>query len=130
MKNNQKNITFILMIILIISLLNIIKSQEYLENKFNEIIVGPVIGKVTETSARVMIEFKYQGTVTMILKLTQEGNESFLKSIVNVVPNHPAIFKFDGLTPGIKYVISLIDINLKYEASFRTLAGRIDELNQ
>jgi vacuolar-type H+-ATPase catalytic subunit A/Vma1 len=64
----------------------------------NEIIMGPIIGKVTETTARILIESNKIENLTIIL---QSGDQKIplTKTVVN---RGPTVFKFSNLTPGAK----------------------------
>jgi len=100
-----------------------------------EITLGPVIGKVTERTARILVEFKKSGHITMFLKEVstkkKRPNRKKPKNIrrtLRVVANTPIVFKFRNLHRGRKYVISFSP-KLKTKsgliASFRTLRGKI-----
>jgi phosphodiesterase/alkaline phosphatase D-like protein len=91
----------------------------------NEIIMGPIIGKVTETTARILIESNKIENLTIIL---QSGDQKIplTKTVVN---RGPTVFKFSNLTPGAKYLIyvPVCTLSTLIEAgSFRTLTGGTD----
>lgn len=89
------------------------------------IILGPIIGKVTESTARVLVEFGYEGDITMILTDKNEIKNKFSFS-TKVFPRHPAVFKFENLQSAKSYVISF-DRNMEtisgIQAEFQTLSG-------
>ena len=56
---------------------------------------GPIIGKVTSTTARILVEFEHSGYVTMKLS-SNKNNRSFL-ILENVLGLTPMVFKFENL---------------------------------
>lgn len=58
--------------------------------------LGPVVGKVTATSARILAEADGDAKVTCILK-DPAGRET--PATVTLVKNRPSIFSFQGLSP-------------------------------
>jgi len=94
------------------------------EPPHQEIKLGPIIGKVTEDTARVLVEFANQGRVKMILRT--DGDKQVFQRELLARPSRPVVFKFKGLKKDVKYNISF-DPELKttsgIPASFRTLTG-------
>jgi hypothetical protein len=82
-----------------------------------EITIGPIIGKVTATSARILAEFNCQGGVSCFL-VNEAGQSIRLDAMVPA--NRPVVFKFDVLTKGTLYKVTFA--NFKHiESQFRTL---------
>ena len=92
--------------------------------------IGPIIGSVTESTARILVEFTLAGQVTMIL--TDKGNGRTFKSTLTVQAKFPIVFKFSGLSKYTVYTISFSP-NLTTvsgsAASFRTLRGDLTSTN-
>eukprot|EP01006_Ploeotia_vitrea_P018060 TRINITY_DN49314_c0_g1_i1.p1 TRINITY_DN49314_c0_g1~~TRINITY_DN49314_c0_g1_i1.p1 ORF type:complete len:558 (-),score=54.68 TRINITY_DN49314_c0_g1_i1:94-1767(-) len=81
--------------------------------------IGPVIGKVTHDTARILLEVDTAATVTMNLK---GADGTVVSSAANdMQPNLAYIFKFDGLTPKTTYTVEVVDINMGITSRFRTL---------
>jgi phosphodiesterase/alkaline phosphatase D-like protein len=84
---------------------------------------GPIIGKVTTNTARILVEFEHSGYVTM--KLSSKDNNKKHLIVENALGLTPMIFKFDNLEPNTRYNISLSNSNQdnlgEIRASFKTL---------
>jgi hypothetical protein len=113
-----------------------------------QVMVGPVIGKVTSTTARILIEIDKTGSLTIELnaqvpalekqpsflhrQLTngRRGPKSFKpgkgshhehkKVVQNVTANRPAIFEFKGLKPETSYTVEVKGCTTRTPSSFRT----------
>eukprot|EP00756_Hemistasia_phaeocysticola_P038356 Hpha_TRINITY_DN16753_c2_g8::TRINITY_DN16753_c2_g8_i1::g.77714::m.77714 len=68
-----------------------------------EAIVGPVIGQVSETTARVLYEFSHSGDVTVTVTNTRTGRSHSEKK--RVPAKLPVVFAFSGLEPGSRYTV-------------------------
>jgi len=91
----------------------------------DQLLVGPVIGKVTETTARVLIEVAQQGTYTCFLSDPSGGQ---LQCQNNFASEKPNVFQFKGLKPGTKYKVVIQ--NMKHVASsFKTLGDNSQPLS-
>ncbi|TMW63761.1 hypothetical protein Poli38472_002702 [Pythium oligandrum] len=69
------------------------------------IIVGPIIGRVTSRSARILIEVD-QRTERVICTLTSVSTAHVVSAESEVDAFSPTIFKVDGLQPDSRYIIS------------------------
>ena len=87
--------------------------------------VGPVIGTVTTTTARVLAEFNYSGRITCILSAQGKPSVSSTKDFQKGVP---VVFTFSGLSPGVKYEVKFNPAISQVASSFRTLSGKTGEL--
>mmetsp|Transcript_108239 Transcript_108239/g.316577 ORF Transcript_108239/g.316577 Transcript_108239/m.316577 type:complete len:714 (-) Transcript_108239:59-2200(-) len=86
-----------------------------------KLVVGPVVGKVTEDSARILVEPDRDVTVTC--SLTPEGeSDPAATEELSLVKGRPSVFKFSGLAPGTKYVASFDGAEIFTDVcSFRTV---------
>jgi hypothetical protein len=110
-----------------------------------QVMVGPVIGKVTSRTARILIEIDRTGSLTIELKghakePALEKQPSLLQRTVsrkssksarpspgdkkklqkNVIANRPSIFEFRDLKPGTHYTVEVKDCIMMTKCSFRT----------
>lgn len=89
---------------------------------------GPIIGKVTSTTARILVEFEHSGYVTMKLS-SKKNNRSFL-ILENVLGLTPMVFKFENLEPSTQYHVSVStsiqDSLEEVHSSFKTLTEKFD----
>jgi phosphodiesterase/alkaline phosphatase D-like protein len=120
---------FILLFLAIILSYSLSSNLE--KSHFQKIILGPIIGLVTETSARILVEFQNSTEVSLILTddKNNDNNSAFYNNTQYVKSNTPTIFKFEGLKPGRKYLISFspqLKTISENQASFSTLNGFID----
>jgi len=67
--------------------------------------VGPIIGKVTDKTARVMAEFDAPLNATCVCT-PMTGGAPVKSQPVQSSPNKPFIYKLSGLTPGTKYRVN------------------------
>jgi len=67
------------------------------------IVLGPVIGKVTGTSARILIEVESSMAVTCSLSTAEHGGVSRTKTFT---AGRPGVFVFTGLTPCTHYSVA------------------------
>ncbi|KAG0620338.1 hypothetical protein M758_4G208700 [Ceratodon purpureus] len=110
-----------------------------------QVMVGPVIGKVTSTTARILIEIDKTGSLTIEVRghakepvlekqpsiLQRARSKKSLKSErasdgdkkklqKSVLANRPAIFEFRDLKPGTLYTVEVKDCHTTIKSSFRT----------
>lgn len=91
-----------------------------------KIILGPVIGKVTDTSARVLIETDDDVQVTCDATST---NASATKTI-NCTKQRPAVFQLNNLSPGTEYALTFQGVSAGYpKGRVRTFGTNLDKLN-
>jgi phosphodiesterase/alkaline phosphatase D-like protein len=91
------------------------------------IVVGPVIGKVTNSTARVLFEFDNNATITVTLT-DPSGNT--VNTTKNVTGGLAVVFAFSGLQAETKYTVSLNDsVTNMIESYFTTLGGPTGNLN-
>jgi len=91
-----------------------------LMNLEQRIMTGPIIGKVTETTARILIELENTQEITMILKSDNSPTEVHSKTIL-VKSHNPTIFSFNELKANTKYFISFLPHINGIKSSFKTL---------
>lgn len=82
------------------------------------IVTGPIIGKVTTTTARVLIEFNSAIPITVIL--TDPIGTQFPVT-KNVTASIPTPFTFEGLLPNTKYTVDPSIVMV--QSYFTTLSG-------
>lgn len=87
--------------------------------------VGPVIGKVTENSARILLEISEQGKVAMALEnvgTTHHKNTPHSRVEKMLEAGRPGIFIFENLDPATRYRVKLTgcQISANRISSFRT----------
>ncbi|KAL3694289.1 hypothetical protein R1sor_007940 [Riccia sorocarpa] len=102
--------------------------------------VGPVIGKVTESSARILLEVGEAGNIAMQLeeekaqaedsaaapanRTSEQNGNSTVKTGATVTrfleAGRPAIFVFNDLKPGTRYVVRLTGCCRPVQSSFKT----------
>ena len=86
--------------------------------------LGPIIGKVTNTTARVAIEIEHNNEVTCILT-SLSGKQFTCRRLPE--KGFPTIFKFSGLDPKTLYQVSLEKVKLPRGSQFKTLRNNDDE---
>eukprot|EP00921_Rhytidocystis_pertsovi_P025694 GHVQ01041425.1.p1 GENE.GHVQ01041425.1~~GHVQ01041425.1.p1 ORF type:complete len:244 (+),score=21.87 GHVQ01041425.1:112-843(+) len=89
----------------------------------SRLVLGPIIGLVTEHSARVLVETNQPCSATCVVR-SQDGSE--IKLTLSTVPCVPIVFKFHGLLPGTKYTVTFdipYEVPLPTGSSFTTLRG-------
>ena len=85
---------------------------------YSYLITGPIIGKVTNDSARILIESDIDKDISMILI----SNDSKLSLNKTIMSRTPTIFEFTNLVPYTKYFIFLPEYSFIIpKGSFRTL---------
>jgi len=85
-----------------------------MQNNLPKITIGPIIGKVDENSARILIEIDQEIELTINLKEIEEIEEQSTFSITNLcTPKYPKVFKFIGLKPYTRYEV-IIENKLDY----------------
>lgn len=80
-----------------------------------ELLIGPIIGKVTATSARILIEIGESKNITMTLNGSQ-------KETLQIEANKPTAFQFQGLSPTTKYTVKIEGCN-HIPSAFKTTGG-------
>lgn len=68
------------------------------------ITIGPVIGTVTNSTARVLVEFNFTGNITMVLNETDKGVT--FNDTKNFTAGEPVLFRFFNLTNGTYYNVT------------------------
>lgn len=105
------------------------------ENAFRcrsvSIVVGPVIGEVTDTTARILIEVDAAASVTCTL--TSKDLSTKLTATTTFAAGIPAVFKFSGLPQATFFNISFDAAQIKNaedrQGSFKTLPSSATTLN-
>jgi hypothetical protein len=77
----------------------------FTSNLFAQIIAGPVIGAVTSTSARIMIQYDDPGAYRIILSSLESSEDKSFFGIAAQRTKNIAIFEITGLEPQTKYTI-------------------------
>ena len=88
--------------------------------------VGPVIGKVTDTTARVAIELDKKATVKCVAT-DSDGNTIEVEH--QLVKGQFKAFQLEGLKPLTEYYISFQGANSPVPGNFRTFAPQPDRMN-
>lgn len=90
------------------------------------ITVGPVIGKVTNTSGRLLIEVDSDAEITCI---ATPGSGTAITRTRSFKQNIPAVFSFEDLTPETEYRITFQGLDEAREGRLRTYPANPDALN-
>lgn len=94
-------------------------------------VLGPIIGLVTGTTARVLYEFNFEGSVTSTVK--EMHGTTTTECTRECKAGIPVAFEFHGLELNTRYEVFLpdeIDCSVSYEVlkgSFRTIGGDLKE---
>eukprot|EP00808_Paulinella_micropora_P022360 g15807.t1 len=96
--------------------LNEDKSDKVSVTMSDGIVLGPVVGKVTADTARIMVEVGKDSTLVIEYK-SEDGTSNKMEQ--KVVAAVPAVFVLTGLQPGTKYTYEFQD-NKDRNGSFRT----------
>lgn len=89
--------------------------------------LGPIIGKVTDTTARVLIEVDENADVTCNATAT---NGSSATKTVSAKANRPSVFQLKKLLPNTEYTITFSGVTAGYpKGRVRTFAANTDKLN-
>ncbi|HMF56269.1 MAG TPA: alkaline phosphatase D family protein, partial [Pyrinomonadaceae bacterium] len=91
-----------------------------------KITVGPVIGKVTDSTARVLAEADDYSQVTC--ELRDSGGHS-LQQTKNLRRNRPSIFSFENLLPETDYTVAFHGADCDLEGRFRTFSANPSTMN-
>lgn len=88
--------------------------------------VGPIIGKVTDTIARVAIELNQAATVTCVVT---DGSGNSVPVQKQLEKAQFTAFEFSGLIPETEYTISFQGATSPVSGSFRTFSAMPDRMN-
>lgn len=92
-----------------------------------KITLGPIIGKVTETTARLLIEVDEDVEITCE---ATSANGSAVTQTVNFISDRASAFQFDNLLPGTRYAITFKGVSADYpRGRIRTFSPNTDRLN-
>lgn len=92
-----------------------------------KITVGPVIGKVTDTTARILVEVDDDLQVTCD---ATDANKNVVSETVNFAKERPSVFKLQGLLPETEYEITFKGVAANYpKGRVRTFKASTDRLN-
>ncbi|KAL4430485.1 hypothetical protein ABPG74_005410 [Tetrahymena malaccensis] len=83
------------------------------------ILIGPIIGKVTDTTARILLEYDQAGEVT--INLTSLNGEVKQEMKKHFEARKSSVFHFNNLEPNTKYVVKISPYTKDYTCSFKTL---------
>lgn len=85
------------------------------------LILGPIIGKVTESTARILVEANAECVVECCLKKISGGEREEHKLEMKLPAKLPTVFRMTGLTAGTKYTVLFSGKNNKLrQGSFHT----------
>jgi phosphodiesterase/alkaline phosphatase D-like protein len=92
-----------------------------------KITVGPVIGKVTDTTARILIEVDDNVQVTCD---ATDSNKNVVTQTGSFTKDRPSVFKLEGLLPETEYEITFKGVTANYpKGRVRTFSANSDRLN-
>ncbi|MEE9464368.1 MAG: alkaline phosphatase D family protein [Candidatus Neomarinimicrobiota bacterium] len=87
--------------------------------------IGPVIGEVTDTTARILIEVDQAAEVSCRL---QGNNGELHNSNQDFNAGRPGTFQFEGLDQSTLYKVTLTGVDNPYPGSFRTFPTEPNEI--
>ena len=90
-----------------------------------KVTLGPIIGKTTDTSARVMLEFSQDGEEVLTLTAPDGQTHTCLRRFH---ANRPVVFQFNNLLPKTKYTVTS-KYPFQCTSAFRTLSSGPDPIN-
>lgn len=93
-----------------------------------KITVGPVIGKVTKNSGRVLLELDADARVDCVAT-PPRGKGKPIPRTRSFKKNRPSVFHFTGLRPGTKYQITFPGIKTNRTGTLRTFPPKPDRMN-
>lgn len=92
-----------------------------------KITLGPVIGKVTDATARILIEVDADAQITCE---ATDANKNVVTQTSNFTKNSPSVFKLQGLVPETEYEITFKGAAGNYpKGRVRTFKADTDRLN-
>jgi phosphodiesterase/alkaline phosphatase D-like protein len=92
-----------------------------------KITLGPIIGKVTDTTARLLIEVDDNIEVTCEATPAHGGA---LTQTVDSITDRPIAFQFDNLAPATEYTLTFKGVSAGYpKGRIRTFSSNTDSLN-
>lgn len=92
--------------------------QGHLGGKMVELVVGPVLGRITETSIRILIEVDQSGDVEVVLRSLGQQARRIVFSLIKMIPKALLI---GDLTSGREYEVEIAVLNGSSRiAKFRT----------
>jgi len=92
-----------------------------------KITLGPVIGKVTDTTARILIEVDSEAQVTCD---ATDFNNNVITQTGSFTKDRPSVFKLQGLMPETEYEITFRGVTANYpKGRVRTFGINADNLN-
>jgi len=94
--------------------------------KSRAILTGPIIGKVTDSTARILVEFNYTGEITCVLTSPQ-GEK--IKVTSKFRSRKPVVFVFKGLKAKTRYTVSFDPLLDHIPSSFKTLTKGLTAAN-
>ena len=97
--------------------------QQYQQSQ--KVTLGPIIGKTTDTSARVMLEFSQDGEEVLTLTAPDGQTHTCLRRFH---ANRPVVFQFNNLLPKTKYTVTS-KYPFQCTSAFRTLSSGPDPIN-
>ena len=83
-----------------------------------KVTVGPVVGKVTDSTARVLVEINQDKKLTARLTAADGTSKQKTRSFKK---DRPAVFQFSGLSAESEYTLSIASVALDVECRVRTL---------
>ncbi len=74
--------------------------------ELGDVLLGPIIGKVTDTTVRILLEVAVSKDYTCILSEAADEKKQHSSTIPNAPIRHVQVFTFAGLTPNTKYLVT------------------------
>ena len=92
--------------------------------------VGPVVGKVTATTARVLVEAdRAAAGVTCTLRAGGAGGHAVTSGPLDLATARPRVFAFAGLRPATEYAIEISSLRWDGSGAVRTPAAPCVSMN-
>jgi phosphodiesterase/alkaline phosphatase D-like protein len=91
------------------------------------LLVGPIVGKVTDRTARIVIET--ERAAPSVVAHARSAHHRASSAPVDVPARTPTVVRFDGLAPDTEYAVELDGVRADVAARVRTLPERPDAMN-
>eukprot|EP00440_Ansanella_granifera_P009825 gb/GFBE01010646.1/.p1 GENE.gb/GFBE01010646.1/~~gb/GFBE01010646.1/.p1 ORF type:complete len:518 (+),score=96.82 gb/GFBE01010646.1/:1-1554(+) len=85
------------------------------------VLVGPVVGRVTDTTARILVEVSAAVDVTLLASRLEEGARASQSVTLSLECKRPTVFKVTDLEPDTSYSVVLEGVTGSVPSSFKTL---------
>jgi len=95
------------------------------EESTAELLIGPIIGKVTDSTARILIEVDQCVRVAVVLTSASSGKVKTKSHLLSA--RRPRVFQFSGLEINAKYFVTFRGVDCRVPSAFTTFSGRISK---